>query len=237
MKYGARLDEFWLGKWGRIQFYQWLNPNERGQNFTQGTIDWLANFINAGDTVIDIGAYTGDTAIPMAVAAGKTGTVHAFEPNPAALEVLMQNATLNPDIASIIVYPYAIGTTRGDAVFRYHAEQINGGFLTEGAPVPVKRVRLDECDITGRISFVKFDTEGEDGVLLAEFNNWLSLRKPVVQVERFPHLNECQVKQLWKAIDTYGIPSMEGDWNFSRLMSLPDVLCNIMVRPYVGVCV
>lgn len=232
MRYGIRLDEFDCGKWGRVMFQQWLHPCEHGQTFTERGIDWLAQFIKPGDTVIDVGAYTGDTAIPMAVAAGKEGFVHAFEPNPESFEVLLYNSTLNQDFAPIVVYPYAIGTVREDAIFHYHAEQINGGFLTEGKPVSVKRVRLDECDIAGRISFVKFDCEGEDGILLAEYSHWLKIHRCVVQVERFPTLSYDQEQQLWKAITDYGTAFMEGDWGYTKLTQLPKVLCNIVLFPY-----
>lgn len=232
MRYGIRLDEFYCGKWGTVMFHQWLNPNEKGQTFTERGIDWLAQFIKPGDTVVDVGGYIGDTAIPMAAAAGKEGSVHVFEPNPEALEVLLYNSTINQNFAPIIVYPYAIGVKKEDAIFRYHAEQINGGALTEGIPVPVKRVRLDECDIPGRVTFVKFDCEGEDGILLAEFNKWLKIRRVVVQVERFPNLTKPQEEQLWKAITDYGTAFMEGDWHYAKITSLPDVLCNLILFPY-----
>ena len=232
MTYGTTITDHDLGRWGTIKFAQWDHPNEGRKEFSEEYIDWLAQFIKPGDTAIDIGAFTGDTALPMAIAAGPAGTVYAFEPNPASLEVLLKNATLNNHIAPIIVCPYAIGVTGGDAVFRYHCEQINGGFLMQGDPVTVKRVRLDECEINAsRVAFVKFDCEKEDGALLAEFTPWLSKHRAVVKVERFPGLDDNERRVFWNAVFNYGTAFIDGDWTTTPLTEIPEGLTNIVIKP------
>jgi FkbM family methyltransferase len=215
-----------------MKFCQWLHPHEHRKVFTERDIDYLAQFIQPGDTAVDIGSFTGDTALPMAVAAGQTGYVYAFEPNPESLRVLIDNSILNPQFALICVIPYAIGLAREKRVFRYHCEQINGGFLTGGDPITVKNIRLDEGVIENKVSFVKFDCEGEDGVLLDAFIPWLKGNgNPVVQVERYPHLTDAQQFILWKAITAYGIPSLKDDWSFTELTKLPETLVDIVIRP------
>lgn len=231
MRYPTQVEEFNLGKWGTVKFANWLHPHEHRKVFTERDINWLAQFISPGDTVIDVGSFTGDTTLPMAVAAGKEGQVHAFEPNPASLEVLLQNSTLNPEFAKIIVYPYAIGVEKGDAIFRYHCEQINGGLLTDGIQVHVKRARLDECDVSGRISFVKFDCEGEDAILLYTYFDWLKAQDAVVQVERFPGMSQNHYEEFWRIIKNYGTPFLKDDWSFTELKRLPTDLVDIVIRP------
>jgi FkbM family methyltransferase len=229
MKYQTTIEEFDLDKWGKAKFANWHHPSEQRKVFAQSDIDWISNFIKPGDTVIDIGAYTGDTALPYAVTAGPTGQVLAFEPNLVSLEILLQNSTLNPQFATIWVIPYAVGVRREERIFHYHCGQINGGYLTEGEPVTVKCVRLDS--FPEKPSFVKIDCEGEDGLLLAEYTSWLKASKAVVQVERFPTLNPDQCAMLWAAITNYGTPTMEGDWTFTKLKQLPDRICNIIINP------
>lgn len=232
MIYGTKISEHNLGKWGTVRFAQWLHPNEQWKSFTERDIDWMANFVKPGGIAVDVGAFTGDTALPMAVAAGKTGAVIAFEPNPASLSVLMENSTLNTDIAQMTVIPYAVGLRSEKRIFRYHCEQINGGFLTDGEPLVVKSVRLDEIGIDDPLSFVKFDTEGEDGCLLTEYGPWLKEHgNPVVQVERYPTLSELQKAVLWNAITSYGVPSIKDDWSFTQLKQLPEGLVDIVIRP------
>ena len=145
MTYPTTIEEFSLGHWGVVKFHQWLHPSEQRKTFAESDIAWIANFVKPGDTAIDIGAYTGDTALPMAVAAGHKGHVFAFEPNPVSLAVLLKNSKINPHIAPIWVLPYAVGVRREERVFKYHCGQINGGALTDGDPVTVKAVRLDSA--------------------------------------------------------------------------------------------
>lgn len=233
MTYGTTTTQHDLGKWGSVSFCQWDHPQEHRKEFTERDIDYISNFIKPGDTAVDIGAFTGDSTLPMAVASGTKGKVHAFEPNPTSMQILLKNAVLNRNVAQTIIYPYAVGISRRTDVFRYHCEHINGGFLTDGDPVTVRRVRLDECDILGRIAFVKIDTEGEDFHILAAYTGWLRKHgNPVVQVERYPYLTDDQARFLWKAITHYGVPSLKDDWNFTELKELPSTLVDIIVRPH-----
>lgn len=236
--YFAIVEEFDLGKWGWIKFAQWGHPHEHRKVFDERQIDWIAQFIKPGDSAIDIGAFIGDTAIPMAVAAGTTGHILCFEPNPASFEVLELNASwysYNGQLATIHRCDSAIGITAGEDVFHYHCNQINGGFMTDGDPVTVWRYRLDDLKflIIEKIAFLKIDTEGEDGLLLREFTPWLREHgNPVVQVERYPHLSPEQEKQLWGAITAYGTPSLKDDWDFTPLNELPSTLVDIIIKPH-----
>ena len=76
-QYPTRIDSFDLGRWGHIKFMQWMFGNGP-LGFYEQTVTDYASYIPPGSFAIDIGAYTGDTAIPMALAAGPTGKVLAF---------------------------------------------------------------------------------------------------------------------------------------------------------------
>ena len=234
MTYGTTTTHHDLGKWGRVSFEQWDHPHEHRKEFTERDVDYLAQFIDPGDIAVDIGAFTGDTALPMAVASGNRGQVHAFEPNPASLRVLLKNSIANSTIAQTLVYPYAIGLVRDTSIFRYHCNQINGGALTHGDPVTVRRIPLDDLfPMDMPLAFVKIDCEGEDGDLLEHYTQWLRNHgSPVVQVERFPTLNQNQEQQLWKAIVRYGTPSLKDDWTFTELKELPSTLVDIIIKPH-----
>ncbi len=70
--------------------------------FSQSLVDQLRQWIEPGDTVIDIGAHSGDFSLPLALAAGRRGIVFAWEPNPYVFEVLEKNTRLNTDRTQII---------------------------------------------------------------------------------------------------------------------------------------
>src|SRR5688572_22012765 len=80
--YGHEVKTFDLTEDGEVQLAQWLHPKERLKTIRQENITLLRRYIREGDLVIDIGAHSGDTTIPLALAAGPTGTTLALEPNP-----------------------------------------------------------------------------------------------------------------------------------------------------------
>lgn len=228
--YPTRLDTFDLGKWGTCQFLNWEHPNEGKKEFTEKQIDWLAQFIQPGESCVDIGAYTGDTALPMAVAAGATSEVIAYEPNPVTHEILIENAKLNPQFARIKCRKCAISSIGGTAVFKYDPTGMNGGqYAMECEPMTVKTERLDRCVFRRRLAFCKIDCEGQDGEILWDNMKLFRGNKTVVQIERYTHLTSDQAIDLWRAIFAYGTPFIGHDWE--RLTSLPPGLCDIVIVP------
>lgn len=80
--YGSEVTSFELANDGRVELARWLHPAESPKVVTQEVVDHLRTIVKPGDVAIDIGAHTGDTTVPMALAVGPTGCVIALEPNP-----------------------------------------------------------------------------------------------------------------------------------------------------------
>lgn len=232
ISYPTELSEHDLGKWGHAKFRQWLHPQEGIKEFTEKQIDWLAQFIAPGESCVDVGAYSGDTALPLAVATGANGEVIAYEPNRTTYEILYQNSQLNPQFAPIKCRNKAVGAKKGKATFKYDSTRMNGGALIEGEEVEVRVERLDTFKFKGRVAFVKIDTEGQDADILATFIQFFRANKSVVQVERYPHLNKLGAEMLWRVISEYGVPFVEHDWDRKPLSDLPSGLCNIVITPH-----
>ena len=110
---------FDLPRDGSVQYAQWLHPGETRKLVRQEAVDELRKFVAPGDVAIDIGAHTGDTAIPMALAAGPEGCVLALEPNPYVFQVLKKNAELNRAKATIVPLMFAATSEPGDVEFEY----------------------------------------------------------------------------------------------------------------------
>jgi hypothetical protein len=55
---------------GAIQYARWLHPRETKKVVAQEVVNELRKFVSPGDVAIDIGAHTGDTTVPMALAVG-----------------------------------------------------------------------------------------------------------------------------------------------------------------------
>jgi len=72
---------------------------------------FLANIDLKGQTVFDVGAFTGLFTMFFARAVGKNGKVVAFEPNPSLCNKIKENSLLN-NFGNVEVKQVAIGRER-----------------------------------------------------------------------------------------------------------------------------
>ncbi|MDE2461182.1 MAG: FkbM family methyltransferase, partial [Gammaproteobacteria bacterium] len=94
-EYGFDIQRFVLEKDGEIEYAAWRHPKEKPKHFYQAQVDAIRGFLSAGDYALDIGAHTGDSTLPIALAVGASGGVLALEPNPHVYKILAANAGLN----------------------------------------------------------------------------------------------------------------------------------------------
>jgi FkbM family methyltransferase len=116
-----------------------------------------------GDTILDIGAYKGETAIWFADKAGSRGLVLALEPGLQTSVVLRQNVDRNHvgGMAPIRVLQYAIGARQGTARFISSAD--SGSALGVEGDAVVSMTTVDALVLEqglGRVDFIKMDIEG-----------------------------------------------------------------------------
>lgn len=193
----------------------WLHPgqgnNELQTLFTKSVLDFLKKIIPEGSVVIDIGAHAGDTSVAYSLVVGTSGTVLAFEPNPATFQVLQVNARNNP---TIIPIPKAITEKEGNYTFHYTDIGLNNGAYADmlsvhpyRIPVAVQGVNLEQWleknvpNLISKISFIKIDTEGYDRYILKSIKNLLLSYRPIVQCELFVYLNAAEKEDLFKTLD------------------------------------
>lgn len=218
-KYGTERLEFQLERDGAISFERWLHPKDRFVPFRQSYIDRLRNYIQPGDAVLDIGAHCGDFTVPLALAAGPEGIVFAWEPNPYVYEVLAKNASLNLHATRIVPVQAAAAPEDCQLLFHYSDPGFsNGGNLagisrwTHGhafeLQVPALRVESwlerEYPEWTGKIRFVKVDTEGFDLEVLRSLETTLMRQRPTIHVEFYKHLSTDRRKMLWAYLTRLG---------------------------------
>ena len=162
---------------GEVQLARWLHPNETPKVVTQEHVDALRAFLREGDVAIDIGAHTGDTSLPMALAVGRGGAVFALEPNLYVFKTVLGNRDAQSDKARIVPLMFAAMPNDGEFEFEYSdSGYCNGGF--HHAINRWKHGHFFQLRVTGRnladylrkeapteiprIRFVKIDTEGYD---------------------------------------------------------------------------
>lgn len=217
--YGFEIRTFHLPEDGAVQYAQWQHPKDAPKSICQEDVTALRRFVREGDLVIDIGAHTGDTTVPLALAAGRSGCTLALEPNPYVFTVLRQNAGLNRDKTHIVPLDFAATDTDGTFTFHYSdGGYCNGGFLSQiqdqrhghRQPLAVRGKNLDcylrqhYAALLPRLSYIKVDTEGYDRQVLASMRSILQEFRPVIVCEVLGRLVPEERAALYELLDQAG---------------------------------
>ena len=183
-----------------MEYSEWLHPAETPKTITQEAVDALRTFLQPGDVAVDIGAHTGDTALPMALAVGPTGCVLALEPNPYVFPVLERNASLNREKTNLRALNFAATPATGRIQFEYS----DAGFCNGGRHAGISKWRhghaftlevegqnlreylhREATPLIPRLRYVKVDAEGYDLEVLRSVEELLVERRPFVRAELF----------------------------------------------------
>jgi len=160
---------------------------ERYGEFSYFESELFAQLCGAGDTVMDVGANIGAHAVAFAHRVGPTGFVYAFEPQRLVFQVLCANMALN-SLTNVECVPAVCGTTPGEELLpdvRYDVPANFGGFGQThfGSGRRVRRVRLDDYADAGRITIVKIDVEGMEGLVIGGAGALIARHRPLLYVE------------------------------------------------------
>ena len=195
-----------LAREGAVHFARWQHPGETPKVVTQQSVDALRAFLRDGDVAIDIGAHTGDSTLPMALAVGPSGLVLALEPNPYVFKVLAVNAALNPDKARITPLMFAAMPSDGQFEFEYSDDgYCNGGFhdrIARWRHGHFHRLRVEgrnlaaylqtqPADVLARLRYIKIDTEGFDRAVVQSLAAVIAQARPFIKTEIYKHLSHA----------------------------------------------
>lgn len=126
--------------------------------------DYNLPFLKSGDTVIDVGANIGFTALLFKRFLGDEGKVYAFEPNPVIYKYLQENIALN-NLHNIYLFNYAVGAKKDKThlydgkekdAFNYITSNVNNSFVVDMDCLD----NLLEKNINEVVQLLKVDTEG-----------------------------------------------------------------------------
>ncbi len=243
-EYPFDISSFTLPKDGEICFARWRHPSasrrERsggGFKLTQPIVDTLRAFLKPGDVAIDIGAHTGDSSLPIALAVGEKGAVFALEPNLYAYKVLLANSALNRTKTNI--FPLNIAATPEDGSFEFEYSDpgfCNGGF--HAGIDPWKHAHFFKLKVTGRnvpkflstnfpeqakrVRYIKIDTEGFDRAVASSMRQVLVEQKPYIKTEMYKHTPESERRGYYRDLrelgyTLYKVESEEEDYRSKPL--------------------
>lgn len=140
----------------------------------------LLDAVGPGDVVYDVGAHAGYFVLLAAKAAGETGRVYAFEPDPPNLELLRRNIALN----GLQGRAWAVSSALGEAAGRGDIERgTQSGFskVRVGGSGEVAVSSLD-AEVYERgmppPSLIMVDTEGAEAAILRGARRLIAERHP-----------------------------------------------------------
>lgn len=201
-----------------------------------GILNWAlvenhwSDFITEGSTVIDVGAHSGDTALPQMIAC--EGTVLAIEPNPRIKPYLDFTCNMNGHLGNFITCNYAVTTTDVDSleILDHSNDLCNGGMIDDKWSPELKlrmaQMSQKKVNVVGKtlenickellteeqinnISFIKTDTEGHDVSILESSADFLQRLKPTIFIEWFFAFGEQENDRQFAVIEDLGYVSYD----------------------------
>jgi FkbM family methyltransferase len=152
----------------------------------------LGQWLQPGDTFIDVGANHGTYAIKAAQAIGSNGQIMAIEPQPRLAALVRQSLEVNA-LCPYTVYEVACGRSSGEATFYVPTDSSGAAGLfsrhssTHGfTAFTVKTQRFDDLvdwqTLPGEI-FLKLDIEGGEYDFLEGAETMIATRHPRILME------------------------------------------------------
>jgi FkbM family methyltransferase len=182
--------------------------------YIAGRFEWrlsrvLTGLVRPGATVVDVGANIGAHTLPLARAAGPDGRVIAYEPTAFAYAKLLNNLSLNPDLASRVVPVQAmlVGARSEQLVSSIysswplvaggdlHAEHRGRAMGTDGARALTLDDHLRELAVE-RVDLVKIDVDGFECSVLRGAQEVLRRWRPVLVMEWAPYIHRASGHRL-----------------------------------------
>lgn len=167
--------------------------------FEWRTVQSYKRLIKPGDVVLDIGANIGAHTLQLARLLGPAGRVYAFEPTQYAYRKLLDNISLNPDLAPAITAVQMMLTASDEAMLETeicsswpvdgeherHAQHQGTYQSTQGARAQTLDRFLVEAGVT-KVDFVKLDVDGHECEVL---DGWTTIARfrPKIILELGPY--------------------------------------------------
>ncbi|MDC3332857.1 FkbM family methyltransferase [bacterium] len=173
-------------------------------------LNFIREFVQPGDTAMDIGACFGFHTLEMSRQVGESGHVYAFEPMKYTASILRSNLTDN-NISNTMLCNYALGdinrnvcmynaydgkTNYGDSFISWKYTSIDtnddlqeDSFIGKGGgSLPINKnscecKTLDSLSVNGSVTFMKIDVQGFERMVLTGGQKFLSTHRPVMVIE------------------------------------------------------
>lgn len=152
-------------------------------------INKIKGFIKKGDTVLDVGGNLGFFVLILNELVGDKGKIYSFEPSKRLNQKLASTIKIN-NLQNVTLVNFALGDSEGSSILHYNPEQsglssIVSDLESNSLSEEIKITTLDKFsqNISGRVSFIKIDTEGYEPQVLKGAQELIRRDKPTIYIE------------------------------------------------------
>jgi FkbM family methyltransferase len=176
----------------------------------------IAELVEPGDTVVDVGANRGSFALAASRLVGRDGKVICFEPNPNCVKTLSKEIELN-EIRNITIHQ--LGLAQDNETLTLTVPVINSGEGSFGESqykdnlifsVPVRRG--DDVLVNEKPSLIKIDVEGFETNVICGLSKTVERWSPIIITEvESGHLERANssVEDLRSVMERLGYKGFE----------------------------
>lgn len=153
----------------------------------------MCSLVAPGDLVLDVGAFIGTVAIPLARAVAPGGQVIAFEALPEHVRLLRANAARNGVADAVTVVPALVCSTAGPVTvhaYDQHSSATNwyqpaepGAPAALNLPTTTLDTWYDEHGADRPVALIKVDVEGMEVDVLRGAERLIAQHRPALHVE------------------------------------------------------
>lgn len=169
--------------------------------------------------IVDIGANIGVYSI-CAGRSTRVEQVDAFEPAPAAYNLLERNIATQDFSRKISAHPLALSSKAGTVQFEMYGEMAGNNHILEGSDatgdvITIETARLDDIlTYTGNIVCMKIDVEGHEAAVLNGATQFLRNNACFVQIESLDAESFTAVENRMAGLDYRHLYSVVDDHIF-----------------------
>jgi len=163
-------------------------PMRAYQQYEPHMTNFFKSYIKPGMTVVDVGANIGYYSLLASRLVGDSGKVLSFEPNSENCRLILLSLRKN-NCSNVHLHPIGLSNSLGVAYFSPHIGS-NGGFfpsddqtLMNPNCIVIPTIRLDDAIGGSKIDFLKMDTEGAEGLVVAGARRTIERDRPIVTSE------------------------------------------------------